>query len=108
MFFLLEGLLNIQPQKDPPAKYKVGKANKAYMLGVPAGTDIMLENHSDDDTLHLPDRRYLCLHAACSKIAHASGAATLIDQFLRDYEELPTLAGDGSSYMVLEQALRHG
>lgn len=66
---------------------------------------IDLENHSGRPDLRVPDPRYLQLHAACSKIAHASGAAEFIEEFLADYEELKTLSRDGSSYELLGQAL---
>lgn len=91
--------------QDQPTQYKLRKSNDAYLLGTPQGTIITLKNHTDDPKLQSPDRRYLRLHAACAKIAHTSGVAELLSEFQRDYEELATLAGDGSSHVLLAQAL---
>ncbi|KAG6838899.1 hypothetical protein C0991_007461 [Blastosporella zonata] len=47
-------------------------------------------------TLSLPDPCLLSLRAACSRVAHLSGAAEHHDKILRDLEEIPVLADDGS------------
>ena len=75
------------------------------MPSVPENTEIYLENHTGDALLEVADPRFLQLHAACAKIAHASGAAEIIDEVLFDYETLKTLATDGSSQEVLGRAL---
>lgn len=55
--------------------------------------------------LPLLERRYLALHAACAKVVHFSGAALVIDQILRDVEEMQVLSGDGSSGELLVHLL---
>ncbi|KAG6817987.1 hypothetical protein H0H93_006891 [Arthromyces matolae] len=47
-------------------------------------------------TLSLPDPCLLSLRAACSRVAHLSGAAEHHDEILRDLEEITVLADDGS------------
>ncbi|EUC55802.1 hypothetical protein RSOL_136530 [Rhizoctonia solani AG-3 Rhs1AP] len=60
----------------------------------------------DAERLPLPDPRYLAIHAACAKVLHASGIGEHIDQVLRDYEELPVLATDGTSNALFEALQR--
>ena len=55
--------------------------------------------------LPLPDPCLLRLHAACAKVAHLSGAGQIVDEILRDIEELNVLASDGGSAHVLTAAL---
>lgn len=82
------------------------KSIPAVLLAVPQDTVINLVNHSQREDLRVPEARYLQLHAACAKIAHASGAADLIDDFFLEYETMKTLSADGSSSELLGQALR--
>ena len=72
------------------------------MFEIPQGEIITF--HSADPQIPLPDPRYLAIHAACAKVCHASGAAEVIEKMLREYEEIPVLATDGSSN-ILEHAL---
>ncbi|RXW12257.1 hypothetical protein EST38_g13599 [Candolleomyces aberdarensis] len=58
------------------------------------------------EKLPVPSPQYLALHAACAKVAHLSGAAEYIETILRDAEEIPVLAADGSSGEVLTHLLR--
>jgi hypothetical protein len=55
--------------------------------------------------LPVPDPELLALHAACAKVAHLSGAATYIEDFDRDVEDLNVLAGDGRSADLLSHAI---
>lgn len=55
----------------------------------------------DPIELPLPDPRFLALHAACAKVAHASGAAEYIDRVLGDFGDVPVLDPNGSSYEAL-------
>ena len=91
--------------QDHPNQYKVKKAISNSFASVPIDTVITLSNHSDSELLRVPDPRYIQLHAACAKIAHASGAAEVIDHFLSDYDTVKTLSADGSSSELLAQAL---
>ncbi|KAL0630826.1 hypothetical protein Q9L58_010318 [Maublancomyces gigas] len=45
----------------------------------------------------LPSRRLLKLHAACCRMLEMAGAAEYVENLLDDFEELGTLATDGSS-----------
>ncbi|CCO36522.1 hypothetical protein BN14_10659 [Rhizoctonia solani AG-1 IB] len=45
----------------------------------------------------IPDPRLLEIHAACAKVAHASGMGEYIDSVLRDLEDLQVLPENGSS-----------
>ncbi|KAG6823534.1 hypothetical protein H0H87_000877, partial [Tephrocybe sp. NHM501043] len=47
-------------------------------------------------TIPLPNRTMLAVHAACSRIAHMSGAAEHIDLILRELKDITVLADDGS------------
>ncbi|KAF8576387.1 hypothetical protein K439DRAFT_664045 [Ramaria rubella] len=71
---------------------------------VPDGTLVTFRSAIQDAPL--PDPRYIAIHAACAKVLHASGAAEVVDQYLKDYEEVKVLAEDGSSSQFLDTALR--
>ncbi|KAK0217286.1 hypothetical protein IW262DRAFT_1449609 [Armillaria fumosa] len=60
---------------------------------------------SDNEQLPVPSAALLTLHATCAKVAHLSGAAERIDKLDRDAEDLGVLAHDGSSGVVLSNAL---
>ncbi|CAE6411930.1 unnamed protein product [Rhizoctonia solani] len=60
----------------------------------------------DAERLPLPDPRFLAIHAACAKVLHASGMGKHIDRVLRDYEETPVLATDGTSNTLFEALQR--
>lgn len=53
----------------------------------------------------LPSPSLLAIRAACSRVAHMSGAAEQIDQILRDLEDTPVLAEDGGSAHLLVSRL---
>ncbi|KAJ7094063.1 hypothetical protein B0H15DRAFT_799075 [Mycena belliarum] len=53
----------------------------------------------------LPSPALLAIRAACSRVAHMSGAAEQIDQILRDLEETPVMAWDGGSAELLASRL---
>jgi hypothetical protein len=50
-----------------------------------------------DGRYPLPDETLLAVHAAVAAILHASGMAEVIDRILRDRDETPCLAADGST-----------
>jgi len=92
----------LEPIEEEPHHYRLRK-NEPYILSVPDGSIIRFDDHGTG--LPLPDRRYLALHAACARVAHASGAGDLIDEYLCDLEKLKVLSEDGSSMQSLENAL---
>lgn len=53
----------------------------------------------------LPSQRLLAMRAACSRVAHMSGAAEQIDQILRDLEETWVMANDGTTADLLTSRL---
>jgi hypothetical protein len=53
----------------------------------------------------LPNPEYLKIHAACARVAHLSGAGECMDKVIKDANEIPVLASDGTSAEVLEYAL---
>ncbi|KAG5720821.1 hypothetical protein E4T56_gene9696 [Termitomyces sp. T112] len=55
--------------------------------------------------LKLPDPVLIAIRAACTRVANLSGAAEQIDQILRDREEMPVLANDGSMAELLSSCL---
>lgn len=76
-----------------------------YLRGVPRRVTFISKF---PDQLALPNSRYLVLHAICARILHLSGAAELIEDSIRDEEELQTLSSDGNSADLLTFALtRH-
>ncbi|KZP30025.1 hypothetical protein FIBSPDRAFT_850723, partial [Athelia psychrophila] len=94
--------LYLDPVENQPNTYRLCKTTNFWPAPFREGIIITFKSHHR--LFPLPDPRYLALHAACAKIAHMSGAAEVIDSFLRDYEEIHVLARDGSSD-VLGQAL---
>lgn len=56
--------------------------------------------------LPLPDPKYLRIHAACSQVAHLSGAFQYLNDSECALEGLLVLAEDGTSSEVLEFALQ--
>ncbi|KDQ51060.1 hypothetical protein JAAARDRAFT_541724 [Jaapia argillacea MUCL 33604] len=87
-------------------RYRVYATDPDYLtsLGIdPSNSEIQLT--TTDPDLALPDPRLLRLHAACAKVAHFSGAGKIVDETLRDIEELEVLAYDGGSAHVLIAAL---
>ncbi|KAG8744955.1 hypothetical protein FRC10_009190 [Ceratobasidium sp. 414] len=58
-----------------------------------------------DKRFELPNPRYLAIHAACAKVATASGMAEYIDRVISDMEDLVVLREDGSSDVQLMFAL---
>lgn len=57
------------------------------------------------DPPSLPSPSLLAIRAACSRVAHMSGAAEHVDQILRDLEDTPVMAEDGGSAHLLESRL---
>lgn len=55
---------------------------------------IKFERHT---SIELPRPVLLETHAALVKILHASGMSEHLDKVLRDWEEIPCLAPDGST-----------
>ena len=60
---------------------------------------------SDPAKLPIPSPKLIALHAACSKVAHLSGAGAYIDKLDRDADDLDVLAGDGGSSDVLTHVI---
>ena len=60
---------------------------------------------SDPAKLPIPSPKLIALHAACSKVAHLSGAGAYIDKLDRDVDDLDVLACDGGSSDVLTHAV---
>lgn len=59
----------------------------------------------DPDRLPVPSREYLALHAACTKVAHFSGAGEYADSVSSEMEDTSVLSSDGSSAAILEHAI---
>ncbi|KAG8747313.1 hypothetical protein FRC10_001492 [Ceratobasidium sp. 414] len=85
-----------------PNTYRVG-ARRALSGLYEKGTVVTFT--TTDEKYELPDPRFLALHAACAKVAFASGMAGYIDHIIRDMEELAVLREDGSSDVQLMFAL---
>ena len=54
----------------------------------------------------LPSPSLLAIRAACARVAHMSGAAEQVDRLLRDLEETPVMAEDGTTAHILASLLR--
>ncbi|RXW12255.1 hypothetical protein EST38_g13597 [Candolleomyces aberdarensis] len=85
--------------------YKVETFNQVVNR-LHGGREVKFTTENPEE-LPVPSPDYLALHAACAKVAHLSGAAEYIETILRDAEEIPVLAADGSSGEVLTHLLRH-
>jgi len=59
----------------------------------------------DQEKLPVPSPTYLAIHAACAKVTLFSGAGKFVDDFNRHMEGSLTLAPDGSSAPLLQQAI---
>ncbi|KAF7965899.1 hypothetical protein HWV62_40981, partial [Athelia sp. TMB] len=70
---------------EPTDEYKIASIEPAWLTNVP---DVVKFKSSSPETLALPDRRYLALHAACARVLHLSGVGEYIEEALRDGEEL--------------------
>jgi hypothetical protein len=53
----------------------------------------------------LPNQQLLTIRAACSRVAHLSGAAEQADKILREMEDTTVLADDGSMGDLLSSRL---
>ncbi|CAE6468112.1 unnamed protein product [Rhizoctonia solani] len=89
---------------------KVQETNDTYAIcsawrvaGIPTGATVKFADNGSG--LELPDPRLIAIHAACAKVLDQSGMAEFVDNELRDMEETPVLAEDGSS-KALMTALR--
>ncbi|RXW12258.1 hypothetical protein EST38_g13598 [Candolleomyces aberdarensis] len=85
--------------------YKVETSNQVVNQSH-GGREVKFTTENPEE-LPVPSPEYLVLHTACAKVAHLSGAAEYIETILRDAEEIPVLAADGSSGEVLTHLLRH-
>ncbi|KAG8944193.1 hypothetical protein FRC03_002148 [Tulasnella sp. 419] len=81
--------------------YRVNARHPAILSDLPAITTFT----STDPLLPLPSSRYLGIHAACARVAHLSATGKYVEDVLRDLEELPVLAADGTSADALSLAL---
>ncbi|KAJ2917565.1 hypothetical protein MD484_g2853, partial [Candolleomyces efflorescens] len=54
----------------------------------------------------LPSPSLLAIHAACSRVAHISGAVEQIYEILRDLEDTPVMAEDGGSAHLVSRLLQ--
>jgi hypothetical protein len=77
-------------------------------LGVLTGTE---KERKEQKTAHdlrvsfIPDSKLLALHAACTHVAHMSGAGEKEDQVDRDAEMITVLAADGADSALLYDML---
>ena len=69
------------------------------------GHDHLFVTFSETSDDLLPDPQLLGLHAACSRVAHMSGAAEAFDEVERDVEDTWVLASNGSSAHLLDHLL---
>jgi hypothetical protein len=53
--------------------------------------------HDHGTRIQLPSRELLAMHAAIAKIFHMTGAGERYEKILRDKDEIPCLAEDGST-----------
>lgn len=53
----------------------------------------------------LPSPSLLAIRAACSRVAHMSGAAEQADQILRDFEDISVMAEDGATAELITSRL---
>ncbi|KAJ7257588.1 hypothetical protein B0H12DRAFT_471613 [Mycena haematopus] len=92
----------------------VSVKNKVFKLGLPLPARVTFRVDPDmvaactarnTDLPALPSPSLLAVRAACSRVAHMSGAAEQADQILRDLEDTPVMAEDGSSAHLLELRL---
>ena len=68
------------------------------------GSEVTLRS-VNPDIYPLPDRRYLALHAAVSKVVHMAGMAEYLDDLVRKYEDIHVLS-DESHVEYLHGLLR--
>jgi hypothetical protein len=84
------------------------RTNVGYRLvqDVYDGKEIHISS-TDPTRLEPPLPELLRLHAACAKVAHASGMAEVIDNWLDDLKRFKVLSEDGSkeSFNILKDAL---
>ncbi|KAJ7825913.1 hypothetical protein B0H14DRAFT_3725706 [Mycena olivaceomarginata] len=92
----------------------IGEASKLPSMGLPpparvtfrVDPDVVAACAANNTELPaLPSPSLLAIRAACSRVAHMSGAAEQIDQILRDLEDTPVLAEDGGSAHLLASRL---
>ncbi|KAJ6597188.1 hypothetical protein DFH09DRAFT_904366 [Mycena vulgaris] len=96
-----------------PNTYKICASSDAFfgVRGVPppqqhikfqVAPEVVAACEAKDITVPaLPSRSLLAIRAACSRVAHMSGAAEQIDQILRDLEDTAVMASDGSTADLL-------
>ncbi|KAJ6556459.1 hypothetical protein B0H19DRAFT_1152648 [Mycena capillaripes] len=92
----------------------VSNKNKVFKMGLPLPARVTFRvdpdmvvacTASNTDLPALPSPSLLAIRAACSRVAHMSGAAEQIDQILRDLEDTPVMAEDGGSAHLLASRL---
>ncbi|CAE6501122.1 unnamed protein product, partial [Rhizoctonia solani] len=81
--------------------YRVCAGHRLFAL--PIGKEITLTSTRPE--LELPDPRLIAIHAAIAKVTWSSDTRAYLDRIVKDLEELPILAKDGSSDVLLH-ALR--
>ncbi|KAJ7125914.1 hypothetical protein C8R44DRAFT_668229 [Mycena epipterygia] len=88
--------------------------NKVFKMGLPLPACVTFRVDPDmvaactaskTDLPALPSPSLLAIRAACSRVAHMSGAAEQVNQILRDLEDTPVMAEDGGSAHLLESRL---
>ncbi|KAJ7166287.1 hypothetical protein C8R43DRAFT_1162659 [Mycena crocata] len=88
--------------------------NKVFKVGLPPPTRVTFRvdpyvvttcTASKTNLPALPSPSLLAIRAACSRVAHMSGAAEQVDQILRDLEDTPVMVEDGGSAHLLESRL---
>ncbi|KAJ5277168.1 hypothetical protein N7524_003321 [Penicillium chrysogenum] len=95
------GLFHFVLEDTPtPNRYRIKlfpRFASAYIPMLPSNRVITLTSH--DHRFHLPEAKYLQLHAAIGNILHASGRAESIEKLIRDLEETggSVLSKDGST-----------
>jgi hypothetical protein len=82
---------------DKPNTYTIHTRKGAAPLPFGDPGEITFSNHDPDNPCSLPSEQLLAIHAACSKILHASGAGEYLEKLLRDRDEINVLAEDGST-----------
>ncbi|KAJ7899753.1 hypothetical protein B0H13DRAFT_2518435 [Mycena leptocephala] len=92
----------------------VSPQNNVFQMGLPppvrvkfrVDPDVVAACAANNTELPaLPSPSLLAIRAACSRVAHMSGAAEQIDQILRDLEDTPVMAEDGGSAHLLASRL---
>lgn len=109
IFLRVRNIIVKKVYQGNPNEYKVCLVDSslANFLGIPSTVTFKVADEASQDCSILPSSTYLYIHAACSKVAHLSGAGEHIDKVhLRDLEEIVVLAEDGVSGLCRGIGLR--